>query len=73
MDHEKYNKLKKVAKSGEIVRYPYKSNIWNISEKDIFKYIFKENGKQIQILKFLILILILIITFGFQPKMEFLS
>ena len=41
MTHEKYNKLKKVAKSGEIVRYPIKSKIWYFQiTKDIFRYIF---------------------------------
>ena len=49
LDHEKYNKLKKVAKSGEKVRYPTKSLIWTIEGKDIFRYLFNENGKQIQI------------------------
>lgn len=49
LNHIRYKKLKKEAKFDENVRYPTLSHIWTIKERDIFKYIFRENGKRIQI------------------------
>ena len=71
MDHEKYNKLKKVAKSGEIVRYPTKSLIWTIEEKIFLDIYLMKMENKFKFPLFLILILIRTITLAIKSRWNF--